>query len=792
MMRQLPELPSPPSPHNRMSAVQRYVVLLVADAAGHVTASLVDDDMCAVGNSRQQAMQQLKDHLLAESKHAPWNVPAADMVEPEIYSIAVKVQPEYRMGERVFPLDDPVSLPVVAVRGRLGENGPQICALPLLGLRFYFHEEKSLKGLVTHYVQQAAKGMTPRELSRFLPPATRTLDQLVVPVRAGKRRGPQEDELGQLRQVAEAIGDSQVRKAWSAARERESEVGALITRLTKDRANVILLGEPGSGKSTVLADAVRQIERMPQADDPDALDDDADEPRARRAHRFWLTGGQRIISGMRWLGEWQERCDAMVEELGSIRGVLCIDSLLDLVQTGGDTPGASVAAYFMPYLQHGQLRMVVEATPAMLDACRRLLPGFAELFQVVRIDELTREQALRVFDWISQEFARNHRVDAATGVSGLLWRLFRRFMPYAAMPGKAIAFLGRLFDAARRDEVPEVTTDYLMRAFVRETGLPELFLRDDQPLPRADVVAALQREVIGQPAACEVAASTVTGFKAGLNDPARPIGVLLVAGPTGVGKTSLARALAKYFFGHGADSESGATQPTDRLVRIDMSEYGGPMAADRLLGRPDGTPGELVRRVREQPFCVVLLDEIEKGSPDVFDVLLGLLDEGRITDRYGRVTSFRSCVVILTSNLGASRAGAGGTIGYGTHSAATFDSEAARFFRPEFYNRIDEVVAFTPLSPEAIRTIAAKELKEMASREGLSARGLTLEWSDRLLAHVADAGFDPVYGARPLQRALEQSVIAPLARWLVKHPTVANQLLSLDLEAGELTVRQPT
>jgi ATP-dependent Clp protease ATP-binding subunit ClpC len=224
-----------------------------------------------------------------------------------------------------------------------------------------------------------------------------------------------------------------------------------------------------------------------------------------------------------------------------------------------------------------------------------------------------------------------------------------------------------------------------------------------------------------------------------------------------VGKTELARTIAEFLFGKG--------EKRDRLVRLDMSEYSGAGAARRLLGSPGGEPSELIKRLREQPFTVVLLDEIEKADAEVFDLLLGVFDEGRLTDRYGRLTTFRSALIIMTSNLGADRME---PFGLSRSPASNYDVEAMSFFRPEFFNRIDAVVTFAPLSEATIRGIAIAELGRISQREGLAAFRLELRWSDEIVTMVCEAGYDARYGARPLQRAIETLVVTPLAKFLVR------------------------
>jgi ATP-dependent Clp protease ATP-binding subunit ClpC len=312
----------------------------------------------------------------------------------------------------------------------------------------------------------------------------------------------------------------------------------------------------------------------------------------------------------------------------------------------------------------------------------------------------------------------------------------------------------------------------VVELFVRRTGLPEIFLRDDRPLRPQDVRDRLRAEVIGQDPACSVAADVVCAFKAGLNDPGKPVAVLLFCGPTGVGKTQLARSLSRFCFGHGEEK--------DRLLRLDMSEYSTPGAATRLLGDPALGGSDLVKRVRRQPFVVLLLDEVEKAAPEVFDVLLSLFDEGRLTDVYGRLTSFRSAIVIMTSNIGAR---SHDPVGFGDPATPGYADDVARFFRPELVNRIDEIVTFAPLSGETVRAIAEKELGEVVTREGLAARRIGVRWSAAVVERLAAEGTSARYGARDLQRTVERRVVIPLARYLIDHPDARELTLALDVGA---------
>ncbi|MFM8221789.1 MAG: AAA family ATPase, partial [Planctomycetaceae bacterium] len=240
------------------------------------------------------------------------------------------------------------------------------------------------------------------------------------------------------------------------------------------------------------------------------------------------------------------------------------------------------------------------------------------------------------------------------------------------------------------------------------------------------------------------------------------------------------------------DPSQAATDRQARLLRLDMSEYSGPWAADRLLFQANGQPSEFIRQIRRQPFTVVLFDEIEKAHPSVYDVLMTVFDEGRLSDRFGRVTWFRSAVLVMTSNLGTVTQG---SVGFGGAETGRTGHQAVavrQHFRPEFFNRIDRVVVFDPLPVAAIREITRKELRRVAQRDGVRRWGLELSWSEELVEHLAQAGLDPLYGARPLQRTIETRVVAPLATWLLRNPPSGPCRVHCDLRDGAVVFAKPT
>lgn len=737
-------------------ATHVYPVLLWRDASGGVTGLLVGDyrSATAYASSPQEVLRQLSDALDWRAEHESWSL-GAELLEPQLREVKVEVRAQYKdeTGHRLIPSPDTSTLRVPCVTGK-AENGTLVCEVPGLELRFHFHNEAQYKELVRHYVKDHLTGQTPADLTLQLPPMGAWLDKLSVrDVHSSSRQTPmrEREDMKVLFTMADPLLHE--RGHHSAAYGREGPVTALLNKMQHERANVLLVGEPGCGKSTIIADAARRMARL-------STDEDGD--KSMRTWRCWRGSGARVIAGMKYLGQWEERCEEFIKRLSEIEGVLCVENLLELLRVGGAEANDSVGAFLLPYLQRRELHMTAEATPAELDACRRLMPGLLDVFQIIHVPPFDEREACSVLERVVHACSTSGRIEFAPGSVALVHRLFRRFQPYAAFPGPASAFIRKLAEQAGRRPVAsrQVSADDIMALFIQQTGLPELLLRDEMPLPLSQVQATLARQIIGQVGAVDAAARVITSIKAGMTDPARPQGVLLFCGPTGVGKTALARAMAEFCFGAGAEKE--------RLVRLDMSEYGDWNAANRLLHAPDGDAAAWIQKVRRQPFCVLLFDEVEKAAADVYDVLLGLLDEGRITDRFGRVTDFRSAIIIMTSNLGASTKDA---MGFGIENVAPgFETAVKKFFRPEFFNRLDAVVTFDPLTKEHVREIALKELHELSEREGLAATGVKLVWDAALLEKLVVDGYDHRFGARPLQRALERLVVTPLAKWRLEHP----------------------
>ena len=674
----------------------------------------------------------------------------------------VEVRPSYREEDGTYPAPATVMLPVAAVCGQ-NAHGAFTCYLPAFNTSFFYYKAGQAEALVEHSVRDELRQSRPEDVHRLLMAEEAWLDTVSLKVKELQPPKPRDarPELPTLSGVAERVPYTKAVRARlgvfpAAAWERGEEVARLVQMLTGEGANVLLVGERGVGKSAIVREAARTLHGVAEG--------------GAKPPWFWRTSPRRLVAGARWLGDWQEILEKILAELKESRDVLWLEDVVELLATGGDGAEDSAAAFMSPALERDGLRVVGEATPREVEAMRSRLPGFVERFQVLRVEELGREEMVRVLDQAAETARKNAGVSIGRRPLELTYRLLGRFSKNERFPGKAIKFLGARVGEALLEKRAELGESELLAAFTRDTGLPEWLVRDDLPLKEGEIEAFFAGRVLGQAEAVEKVSRAVKLFKAGLNDPGKPVATLLLAGPTGVGKTATARALAACCFG----SEGP-------LIRLDMSEFQTGAGMDRLLGSPHGDPGRMIQALRERPFSVLLLDEIEKAHPAFYDVLLTALDEGMLADAYGRTTDFRNSIVVMTTNLGARR---GGSMGFQEADAVSVGHHATAIrehFRPEFLNRIDQVIEFHSLTPDAIRGIARKELLEISQRDGVRHRGLRLEFSEALVAWIAEAGFDPVYGARPLQRAIEREVVGPLSRFLLRSELPAGARLRGDV-----------
>ncbi|MDQ3298376.1 MAG: AAA family ATPase [Myxococcota bacterium] len=509
----------------------------------------------------------------------------------------------------------------------------------------------------------------------------------------------------------------------------------------KHLPNLLLVGPRGSGKSTLVRRIARGLLERSRG-------------KSGRRRRLWATSADRIVAGMIYLGMWQQRCLLIAHELSGGSDVLYVDRLADVLAPSSD--GASIAELLAPAVIAGQLSLIAECDEAELVRARQRFPALVDAMRVVRVAEATPAQTIALLEPYGQRQVPPVAI-SSEGARRLV-ELLAAFRRDTAFPGKALAFLDYLATRPPRPAgrsglaVAEVT-----ETFGTWSGLPVELLAPERALDTAAIAKALQLGVIGQDHACTIAARVIARLKAGLDDPQRPVGALLFAGPTGVGKTELAKQLARYLF---TDSE--------RLVRVDMSELVTGAAIARLITpSPGGT--SLADRIRRQPLSVVLFDEIEKADAAAFDLLLGVVGEGRLTDSLGRLVDFRMSVIVMTTNLGAADpkpAGFSSTPDDGADHLGVIRA----FFRPELLGRIDSIIAFRPLAPPALEQIVDLELDKLRKRPGFVARNLRLEMTPGARTRLAILGHDPKLGARPLRRTIEDLVVAPIAERMARDP----------------------
>nr|MCU0700110.1 AAA family ATPase [Myxococcaceae bacterium] len=542
---------------------------------------------------------------------------------------------------------------------------------------------------------------------------------------------------------------------------RDALVEQVLSHLSlKEPEPLVLVGAAGGGKTAILHEVARRL---------------APKTASVPARPFFLLDGSRLIAGGGFFGEWQQQTLEAFAEATAARVVLHLGRLVDLIDAGRSAHSDdNVAQLITPMLAAREVTAVAEATPEEWARLSARSQSFARLFSSLVVEEPAPEVLKEIVQRVGQADASARLVELPRSSLDEVRSLVRRFRPAGSPLGNTLAFLRRLIDgcdAGQRLEPRDV-----VRRFSIESGIPEELLRDDVSIDPAEVRAFLEARVKGQPDAVARVAQVVSVIKANLADPARPVATLLFAGPTGVGKTELTKALAERVFGS-----------KERMVRLDMGEYSGPDALARLVG-DGGEDGFLSTAVRRQPFSVVLLDEIEKAHPAVFDALLSVLGEGRLTDGRGRTTDFRSALIVMTSNLGAQTQRP--RVGFGDEGATALRThvlgEIRRFFRPEFFNRLDDVIVFAPLGQPELSSIVERELARVAGRSGWTRLDVTLSIDEASRHALAEWGHEPRYGARPLKRAIERRLVVPAAAHLASHPPAGPSELRVRCSDGEL------
>lgn len=611
-----------------------------------------------------------------------------------------------------------------------------------------------------------------------------------------RSKGAKRIKLNALRSVATRI----VTWKHSPTYEQQETISQLDELLLcPSPQSVLLVGPAGVGKTAIVFEWARTLPGLEFTANGEvsvsSSEKATDSLLSHGACDVWATSGSRLVSGMTCMGMWQKRCHQVVREAHEAKIILHVGSLVELVESGKINGQPGVATLLRSAIDKGKLLAIAECTPDQLAVVQREDPILLRCFTKLEINPpnekslwiilrktgqyLTAEKALTAGPPKRKRSAPSERNVAVANLpdnAGTLFdasaideliRLHQRFSTYSAMPGQPISLMRSMIEVW--PEGKPITDTDITRRFSDDTGLP-LFLLDDLiPLESERLRAELAANVIGQPEPVEYLVRLITMLKARLNRTDRPLASLLLIGPTGVGKTETAKALAKLLYRDQA-----------RMIRIDMSEYSQPWSAIRLIGSTREGDGALTSPIRDQPFSVVLLDEFEKCHPSVLDLLLQVLGEGRLTDSLGRIADFRNAVIIMTSNLGVDTY-QGQPFGFGENENNAYDHflrEVRRHVRPEFLGRLDQIIPYRPLPIEVVRKIADRELVEVSKRRGVRYHKIRWEVESSARDALASLGYDPVYGARPLRRVIERNIVIPLADCMHKSGTDSRPTVS--------------
>ena len=663
---------------------------------------------------------------------------------------------------------------------------------------------------------------------------------------AGSTYGVQNDkggatsELGELEKFGTNLNKQAKDGKLDPVIGRKNEIDRVIQILSRrTKNNPILIGEPGVGKSAVVEGLAQAIVK---GNVPEILCD-------KIVFSLNIAG---MLAGARYRGDFEERLKKTIDtvkENGNI--ILFIDEIHNIVGAGSTGEGNLDAANILkPMLSRGELQTIGATT---IDEYRKYIEKYAALerrFQPIMVDAPSTEETVEILKGLRDKYESHHGVSIPDEAIMSAVSLSDRYITDRFLPDKAIdlideaasrvrldsynspveakskqAELARLTaeknEAKRRDDLERalkinkeiekvnkeldeirsnaskntinrekltLTTEDIAKVVSNWTGVPVVKLTETEAQKLLDLEGVLHQRVIGQDNAVKAVSDAIRRARAGLKDPNRPVGSFIFVGPTGVGKTELSKALAEAVFGN-----------EENIIRIDMSEYMEKHSVSRMVGAPPGyvgfdEAGQLTEKVRRKPYSVVLFDEIEKAHPDVFNLMLQILDDGRLTDNKGRVVNFKNCIIIMTSNVGATEVQQRATLGFSASAQAEYDNMCDKYmdalkakFRPEFLNRIDDIIVFHKLKKEETARIA--ELMLASLRKRLAVMSVNLDVSPEAMDLIIEKGYDNEYGARPLKRVLQRNIEDKLSEEILRGNLKENSTITVDAENNEFVFR---
>ena len=657
--------------------------------------------------------------------------------------------------------------------------------------------------------------------------------------------GPEKEKKGEVKTPAlKAFGRDLTEIARKGEMDpvigRKNEIERVIQILCRrTKNNPVLLGEAGVGKTAIVEGLAQEISK---GNVPDLL----------REKRVVTLDLALMVAGTKYRGQFEERIKAVMDEIRRAKNViLFIDELHTIVGAGSAEGTMDASNIIKPALSRGELQCIGATT---LNEYRKYIEKDAALerrFQMVKVEAPSVDEAVQILRGLRSKYEDHHKAEMTDLSIEAAVRLSDRYITGRFLPDKAIDVMDEAGSRARiksmtrppdvksleveieqlkarkekaikeqdfegaatmrdlekkaKEKLESILTNWratreekrvvineedMMHVVSKWTGIPLQRMEQNESQKLLAMEKEIAKVVVGQDSAVGAISKALRRSRADLKDPKRPIGTFMLLGPTGVGKTLLAKSLAEAMFG---DSKS--------LIQLDMSEYMEKFTVSRLVGSPPGyvgfeDGGQLTEQVRRRPYSVILFDEVEKAHPDVWNILLQILEEGKLTDSMGRAIDFRNTIILLTSNVGAETVKKQGTIGFGVQSdPSSYEKireklleEAKRTFKPEFLNRLDDVIVFRPLSKPDLILILDLEVAKLALR--LKAKGVKIELDEKALDFLVQKGYDPTYGARPMRRAVEQNLEDPLAEEILRGTLHPNEPVKVSVVDGKLVFVQ--